>query len=486
MGVIGIDLNLDILVSQLINRTNSNQNIVILTELDNVFISTKNGNSSQDEIDSYKVISNSQAHEELIKTKINNETKYIRYMPNEYAGLKTYLIYDSNKINDGVISILKNTFIVFLISNIIALLISLKMSKSISSNVNLLKDGFLKASNGDLTSNISINSNDEFETLSDSFNNMVNDISGLMNSVKISIDVLSETSTDLINISSTTNESVNQVALAMEEIENGTINLSSEAQDSANEIISLSENLDTINTQTKSVADVSRNTEILAVEGLSIINNLSKTSEIAKISFNEVTKNIEEMTECINNINEISHTISEISGQTNLLSLNASIEAARAGEAGRGFAVVADEVKHLADQSSKATDQIKSIVSNIINKSTQTFESVKNSEKQNTEQCLAVKKTEDIFIEISNAIKELNNNVKDIEVSVNNIDKKKDNVAKQVESTSAISEETASLTEEVVSSTEDVIGAMIKFKDNTESLDLLTTELKKHIDRFKI
>src|SRR6185437_1160742 len=64
-------------------------------------------------------------------------------------------------------------------------------------------------------------------------------------------------------------------------------------------------------------------------------------------------------------IGEIIATVNDIAEQTNLLALNAAIEASRAGAHGRGFAVVAGEVKALADQSKKATTQVRQILGEI-------------------------------------------------------------------------------------------------------------------------
>ena len=71
------------------------------------------------------------------------------------------------------------------------------------------------------------------------------------------------------------------------------------------------------------------------------------------------------LAEAANQIGEVVSLITNIAEQTNLLALNATIEAARAGDAGKGFAVVANEVKNLANQTAKATDDIRTQVEGI-------------------------------------------------------------------------------------------------------------------------
>ena len=64
-------------------------------------------------------------------------------------------------------------------------------------------------------------------------------------------------------------------------------------------------------------------------------------------------------------VGQIIMTVNELAEQSNLLALNAAIEAARAGEHGRSFAVVAQEVRNLAEQSKRATSQVRAILGDI-------------------------------------------------------------------------------------------------------------------------
>jgi aerotaxis receptor len=98
---------------------------------------------------------------------------------------------------------------------------------------------------------------------------------------------------------------------------------------------------------------------------------VSSTAEIAANGgeiVGQVVTTMGSIKESSKKIADIIGVIDGIAFQTNILALNAAVEAARAGEQGRGFAVVAAEVRNLAQRSAGAAKEIKTLISDSVEK----------------------------------------------------------------------------------------------------------------------
>jgi methyl-accepting chemotaxis protein len=95
----------------------------------------------------------------------------------------------------------------------------------------------------------------------------------------------------------------------------------------------------------------------------SIVRQARKEAEDSGAVVQGAVAAMVEIEKSSNQISQIIGVIDDIAFQTNLLALNAGVEAARAGDAGRGFAVVASEVGALAQRSSVAAKEIKTLIS---------------------------------------------------------------------------------------------------------------------------
>ena len=156
-------------------------------------------------------------------------------------------------------------------------------------------------------------------------------IAGILGAFAESARMMDETARSLSTLASDTNERVGVVASASDEASANVQTVAATAEELA---VSVGEIGTRVSTASRIVSQVTENarTANLKVEGLAT---------------------------AAQRIGDVVSLIQDVAAQTNLLALNATIEAARAGDAGRGFAVVASEVKTLADQTAKATDDIK-------------------------------------------------------------------------------------------------------------------------------
>ncbi len=133
------------------------------------------------------------------------------------------------------------------------------------------------------------------------------------------------------------------------------------SQETVNSITTISENSSNIAEATKISLETARSS-------FASLEALNRDIGVMQGRIGEHDQTLKQMGERSRDIGRIISTIQDISFQTGLLALNAAVEAARAGEAGKGFSVVASEVKALAEQASKASNEISAQLNDMLQK----------------------------------------------------------------------------------------------------------------------
>jgi methyl-accepting chemotaxis protein len=198
----------------------------------------------------------------------------------------------------------------------------------------------------------------EFQVLADAMRHMGERLRGIVSEVVGSADKIASSASDLSAVSEELAASSSQVSSAMLEIASG-------AESQRNELNQTQAALELQRKATTEMADAAARVARLGEEIRTVAdrhrgdiaaagNTLLDVREVVRTTSTEVTQLAQQSSA----IDDFVDLIKRISSQTNLLALNAAIEAARAGEHGRGFAVVAEEVRQLADESSRAAEDV--------------------------------------------------------------------------------------------------------------------------------
>ena len=294
-----------------------------------------------------------------------------------------------------------------------ALLLSLLVF-SMLKRLELVRDALddIASGEGDLTRRLDASGVDELAQIAGAFNRFIDKIAAVL--VKI------RTASESVKISSS-------------EIAAGNQDLSSRTEQQASSLEETAASMEELTSTVKQNADNARQANQMAVSA----------SDVASKGGQVVAQVVQTMTSINASSHKIVDIISVIDGiafQTNILALNAAVEAARAGEQGRGFAVVATEVRSLAQRSSAAAKEIKTLIDESVSAVDTGTRLVDDAGATMQEIVDSVQRVTDIMGEITSASLEQSSGIEQVNQAIAQMDQVTQQNAALVEEAAAAAE----------------------------------------------
>lgn len=330
------------------------------------------------------------------------------------------------------------------------------------------------------------NRNDEIGVMAQAIIEMRATLKSVIEGILKTSHSLSEASETLSRISDDSVKSTDEITAAIGEMAKATEEQALDTEKGAEQVNELSLEIDQVLESTKGIVQMTGKMDQMSTEGVKTVQKLESWSNKNKESSQNVSTIVQEVDRTSADISSIVNTITEIASQTNLLALNASIESARAGEAGKGFAVVAEEIRKLSEQTSKATEDIKSKIEAIQGISQNAVAEISESLKIVDQNAEAAQETKVIFDNIKKGLDETIDIAKEVTHLSDQMNRRKETIIGVIQNISASAEETSASTEEVSASAQEQLHSIETVAENAEALNHIAADLKNEMNRFKL